>query len=72
MDEQGFREHLKRGGRSPSVANRVIEIVNEFAVYLSGIDKDLEQATPDDLESYVTWIEQDPKVSAKKHLWAIR
>jgi len=72
MDEVGFRKYLKRGGRSPSAADRVIEIVKEYAVYLSGIDKDLDRAAPDDLESYVAWIEKGSKTSAKKHLWAIR
>jgi len=72
MDRVGFRKYLKNGGRSPSAADRVIDIVNEYAVYLNGIEKDLDRAAPDDLESYVAWIEKDSKTSAKKHLWAIR
>ena len=72
MDEVGFRKFLKRGGRSPTAADRVIEIVKEYAAYLTGIDKDLDRAAPADLESYITWIESKAKASAKKHLWAIR
>jgi hypothetical protein len=72
MDEAGFRKFLKRGGRSSSAADRVVEIVTEYAEYLHGIDKDLDQAAPEDLESYVAWIEIDSKTRAKKDLWAIR
>jgi hypothetical protein len=72
MDEAEFREQLKKSGRSSSAADRVIEIVNEYAAYLSGIGTDLDRATPNDLESYVAWIELEAKVNAKKHLWGIR
>jgi hypothetical protein len=50
----------------------VIDLVNEYAAYLSDMDKVLEGATVEDLETYVDWIEMDPKVNAKKQLWAIR
>ena len=72
MDEVGFRKYLKRGGRSPSAADRVIESVNDYGAYLGVIDKCLDRAAPEDLESYVAWIETESKTSAKKHLWAIR
>ncbi|MCJ7661463.1 MAG: DUF4332 domain-containing protein [Anaerolineales bacterium] len=72
MDEIGFQKHLKRSGRSPNAADRVIEIAKEYDVYLMGIDKDLDRAAPDDLESFVAWIESESKTSARKHLWAIR
>lgn len=36
MDEIGFQKHLKRSGRSPNAADRVIEIAKEYDVYLRG------------------------------------
>ncbi len=72
MDEVGFRIFLKRGGRSARAADRVIKFVTEYAEYLLGIDRDLDRAAPEDLESYVAWIDNDTKKSAKKNLWAIR
>lgn len=72
MNESEFRKYLKKSGRSPSAVDRVVTIVNGYADYLSGIDKDLEQAASDDLEAYVTMIEMEPKTNAKKHMWGIR
>ena len=71
MDEVGFRIFLKRGGRSARAADRVIKFVTEYAEYLLGIDRDLDRAAPEDLESYVAWIENDSKNRAKKNLWAL-
>ena len=72
MNEAEFRQYLKKSGRSPNAAERVIKLVNEYAVYLGNIDKNLQGATGDDLEAYVDWIEMDPEANAKRQLWAIR
>jgi len=74
MDEEGFRKHLKRGGRSPSAVERCLRYTTDFQRYL---DKhpggsDLDEADGQDLASFVAWIEREPKTSAKTHLWALR
>ncbi len=73
MDEAGFCLFLKRSGRAPNVAQKVAVLVQRFAVYLQHQcgGKDLDEATPGDLESYVSWLEKEPKSSAKGHLHAI-
>lgn len=72
MNESDFRKYLKKSGRSPNAVERVIGIVNEYAAYLSEMGRDLEGGTVDDLEAYLDRVEMDPKVNAKKQLWAIR
>ena len=72
MNEEEFRNYLKKGGRSPSVADRVIKNVLEFQDYLDEFGKDLDQANTEDLDSFITWIELTQKRSAKTYLWAIR
>jgi hypothetical protein len=74
VDEHGFRKFLKRGGRSQSALGRCVIYVKEFEQYLQAYrgEKGLDEAGLDDLEDFVAWIEQKPKMSAKTHLWAIR
>jgi hypothetical protein len=72
MDETAFRLFLKRGGRSPRMADSIVALVHEFAGYLrEQCDQELDAAAPQDLESYVAWVEQAPKSSAKGHLHAL-
>ena len=73
MDEEGFGQFLKRGGRSPSATARCLRCVKEFETYLEEWreGKGLQEAGPADLESFVAWIEEAPKASAKTHLWAL-
>lgn len=74
MNESEFRKYLKRGGRSDSVIERCIRQVSDYQAYLDenypGFNAD--ESIPEMLESYVSWVESDPKVSAKTHLWALR
>ncbi|MFX1301530.1 MAG: DUF4332 domain-containing protein [Promethearchaeota archaeon] len=74
MDEEGFRQFLKRGGRKPHTVDNVVKIVRSFEAYLDKFaeGKAIEQTTPDDLATYVEWFEQEEKKSAKGQLWAIR
>ena len=73
MDKDGFEKYLKRGGRSPSVAQRCLRIVGEYEKYLleyrDGVS--IEEAKPVDLEEFVKWVEKRSKSSAKTHLWAL-
>jgi len=71
MNEEFFR-FLRRGGRTGSVARRVIMLVGEFEHYL--VEQRgcaLDAARQEDLEAYVAWVEEQPKASAKGPLWAI-
>jgi hypothetical protein len=74
MNEAEFGEFLRRGGRSSSAASRCIRLVQEFEVYLREYGKcqTFAEAGSDDLESFVRWIEREPKASANTHLWALR
>ena len=73
MDEEGFRVFLRRGGRSQSAIKRCIAHVREFEMYVRNRkdSKKLGEASPENLEDFVEWIERDPKTSAKTHLWAL-
>jgi len=70
-NEDAFFKFLKRNGRSPEVAQRVIQLVVEFDQFLQTRGKNLDQSAPSDLEAFVGKIEAAPKASAKTHLWAI-
>jgi predicted flap endonuclease-1-like 5' DNA nuclease len=73
MNEGAFEKFLKRGGRSPSATQRCLRMVSEFEEYLQQHrgGKYLEEAEPEDLDAFVTWIEREPKASAKTYLWAL-
>jgi len=74
MDEAGFASFLKRGGRSPQAVARCVRHVKQFEEYLHAHrqGKGLQEADAGDLEQFVAWIEDEPKTSAKTHLWALR
>jgi hypothetical protein len=74
MNETGFSEFLRRGGRSSSAIKRCIRFVREFETYLlkHRTTQDAASAGADDLEEYVRWIEREPRASANTHLWALR
>ena len=73
MDEEGFRGFLKKGGRSKNAIARCVRYVKEFETYLEENQggKSLIDATSDDLEAFVNWLEREPKASAKGHLWGL-
>ena len=73
MNETGFHNFLRRGGRSPQAAARCIRHVQDFEQYLDA-HRDgtkLEEADAADLEQFVAWIERKRKASAKTQLWAL-
>jgi hypothetical protein len=74
MNEPEFRKYLKRGGRSASVIERCVRQQAEFQAYLDEVypGTSVDEATPEMLENYVSWVESEPKTSAKNHLWALR
>jgi hypothetical protein len=74
MDEEGFARFLKRGGRSPSAVGRCIRHARDFEAFLRDHreGKSIEEATNSDIETYVEWVEREPRASAKIPLWALR
>ncbi len=72
MDVDAFRRFLSEGGRSAGAARRAITYVLEYESYLGRHHVDLDDAGPGDLESFVAFLEADPKVSAKLNLWGLR
>lgn len=71
VDLDAFKQYLKRGGRSTNAALRVVEYVNQFEEYLGNHGRILDEADPDDLESFVAMVEAELNESAKLHLWGI-
>ena len=74
MDENGFRKFLKRGGRKPHVVDTVVQILLRYEAYLDKFaeGKTPDNATPEDIEKYVRWYEEEQAKSAKGELWGIR
>ena len=71
MDEEGFRKYLKRRGKKPGVVDRNVESVKYFTSFLQKErNKDLADATKEDLDSYVFIIEEKKK-SAKGALYTL-
>lgn len=73
MNRDEFIKYLKRGGRSKSAIERILGHMDAFQEYLQVIGdlKTIDQASPDELRSYVEAIESEPSQSAKLHLWAL-
>ena len=74
LNAESFRKFLKHGGRAESAAKRVIAQVSEYEQYLQekrGCKK-LDNAKPEDLEAFVSFIEEKRKDSSKKYLHSIR
>lgn len=74
LDEEAFQKFLKRGGRSPPAAKRVIAQVIAYEQYLreERNAKELNKASPEDLEAFVSHVEAEKKGAAKKYLHSIR
>jgi len=74
LNEEAFWKFLKQGGRSQSAAKRVVVQVAEFERYLREQRdcKDLDKASPEDLEAFVSYVDEKKKGSAKKYLHSIR
>jgi hypothetical protein len=74
MNENEFRNFLKRQRRKESAIQQIIPYVAAFEDYLEKFyaGKPIEQTTPESLESYVSWLESETDASASKPLWALR
>lgn len=71
MNEAEFRRYLKRRGKKPSVADRNVNVLKDFASYLlERREKNLDSVTTGDIDAFVMEIERKKK-SAKGHLYAL-
>jgi hypothetical protein len=74
VDREGFRKFLKKEGKSQRVTDAAIAHVEQFERYLKEQKggKELDTATPEDLDAFISWIEKDEDLAAKKYLLGIR
>jgi hypothetical protein len=74
MNESEFRQFLKCQRRSASAIEQIVNYVSEFETYFrrNYPGKTIDWTTTEALESYVSWLESEPGVSASKPLWALR
>ncbi|KPK89174.1 MAG: hypothetical protein AMJ88_17940 [Anaerolineae bacterium SM23_ 63] len=72
MDEKGFIEFMRKNRRSENAIKRCVEFIKTFESYLTNFKagKTLEAASPEDLEGFAVWGE-DEFESINKHLWGI-
>jgi len=71
MNEEEFRDYLKRRGKKPSVADRNVSILKDFVSYLrKKREKGLDGVTTNDIDAFVMEIERK-KQSAKGYLYAL-
>jgi len=73
LDEEAFGKFLKRGGRSQSATKRFVSQVGEFERYLREKRdcKELDSAKSEDLEAFVSYIEEKRRDSARNYLHSI-
>ncbi|MDH5373039.1 MAG: DUF4332 domain-containing protein [Acidimicrobiia bacterium] len=71
MEAEAFQQFLRKNGRSKNAALRALDYTQQFDEYLSKHGRDIDDADPDDLESFVAAVEAAPGVSAKLHLWGL-
>ena len=72
MDDKGFREFSRKRGRSRSAIESCVGFVKKFEDYLRehrGI-RGIDEATPDDIRSFVSWDKKELK-SVNSYLWGI-
>ncbi len=71
MNEAEFRRYLKRRGKKPSVTDRNVNVLKDFASYLlKKREKNLDSVTTGDIDAFVMEIERKKK-SARGHLYAL-
>ncbi|MFX1484772.1 MAG: DUF4332 domain-containing protein, partial [Promethearchaeota archaeon] len=71
VNDESFRRYLKKSKKSKNAIKQIVELVKDFEAYLSEESISLPEAEIDELESFVTWIEETIGKKANKHLWAI-
>lgn len=74
LNVEAFEKFLKHGGRSPSMAKRVVAHVDEYKCYLQE-ERNCEnpsKASAEDLKAFVSHIDEKRKGSSKNYLHSIR
>jgi hypothetical protein len=73
MDSSGFKPYLIKGGRSQNAIDRCVNYITDFEQHLinNRHGKSLVDSDDEDLMHFVIFLEQDQKMSAKGHLWAL-
>lgn len=74
LDKEEFRKFLRKNGKSQRVIDLTITHVEEFERYLEEQkgEKKFDKANPEDLDAFISWIEKDESLAAKKYLLGIR
>jgi predicted RecB family nuclease len=74
MDREGFQKYLKKEGKSQRIIDAAVARVEEFERYLKEKKggKELDKARPEDLDAFISWLEKDEDLAAKKYLLGIR
>jgi len=71
MDEDSFRDYLKRLRKSKNAIESMVDIVHEYESYMDEEGKAIETAQDEDLEWFVLMIEQELGEKANRRLWGI-
>jgi hypothetical protein len=73
-DQEAFSRFLKRGGRSPNAIKRCLRMVGTYQQYLAEEcdGRRPQDASVEELEAFVDWLEGQGDASARTHLWALR
>jgi hypothetical protein len=69
MDEEGFRAFMKKKRKTPNTIESCVKTTKEFEIYLEGVGKSLEEATPVDLESFAS--EGLEKKRVPRSMWSL-
>jgi Domain of unknown function (DUF4332) len=74
VDTDGFRKFLKKEGKSQRITDAVVAHAEEFERYLKEQRdvKELDKALPEDLDAFISWVERDEALAAKKYMLGIR
>ncbi len=74
LDKEEFRKFLRKNGKSQRVIDSTVAHVEEFERYLKEQKdkKELDRASPEDFDAFISWLEKDESLAAKKYMLGIR
>lgn len=71
MDEESFREYLKKEKKSKTAIESIIEIILEYDEFMTQEGIETDEVRTEDLESYVLWVEDELEEKANRRLWGV-
>ncbi|MFW9808536.1 MAG: DUF4332 domain-containing protein [Candidatus Thorarchaeota archaeon] len=71
MNDDSFQMYLKKSKKSENAIKQITELVKDFEAFLSEESISIPEAEIEELESFVSWIEDTTGKKANKHLWAL-